>query len=608
MTTRREFMRWTAVGGAGIAAGSGLWNGTARAATSVPRAPALPSSVASSLTPYLDPMPLLVDNAIDATGGIATVKLTTGLVSRKVHTQLPATTLFGYLHSGGPAAGDTAASYIGPVILARSGTRAQVQYTNGLAPNDFLQVFTNNGASYLQFANLPEVRNLAHLHGGFVAGIHDGNPFAQPNGFGHGGTQSAIYPNEQPATLLWYHDHALGDTRMNVVGGLAGGYLLRDGFDTGSNPLLPGPVGVYELPLVVQDRQFNANGSLLYPVNPPSMNGPWIGEYFGDTMLVNGKIWPVLTVEPAVYRFRVLNGCNARIMDLSISTGSGSASVPMTVIGTEGGLLPVNPAPVTGLVMTPAERLDVICDFRAFAGQTVFLHNSTPPSPVSTPAPPLSRVMRINVKRTAESAAPMSVPGPGSLPANPTVRALTNLGPPLLSGGYVHGRMIAMNEVGASTPAWKLNLNAHPYGGPSPVTERLIWQDVEDWYFVNTTPDTHPMHTHLFTFHVMGRYNYNAAAYAANYGGPNGVPQLDVATLKPFLTSKLIAPDPTESGLKDTVKANPGQITVVRARYSLPSTALDPSGQLVQAQKYVHHCHIVEHEDNDMMERFIVTT
>ena len=320
MTTRREFIKWTAVGGAGLVAGRGLLSGTARAATSrVPAVSARAASVASSLTPYLDPMPMLVDNAIDATGG-GTVKLTTALISRKVHSQLPATTLFGYLHSGGPGAGDTAASYLGPAIVAKSGTAVKVKYTNGLAPNDFLQVFTNDGASYLQFPPFPEVRTMTHLHGGFVAGDDDGNPFAQPDAFRSGGTQSVTYPNEQPATLLWYHDHYLGDTRMNVVAGLAGGYLLRDSFDTGSNPLLPGPIGAYELLMVVQDRQFNPDGSLLYPVAPASMNGPWIGEYFGDVMLVNGKIWPKLTVEPAVYRFRVLNGCNARIMDLQIST------------------------------------------------------------------------------------------------------------------------------------------------------------------------------------------------------------------------------------------------------------------------------------------------
>ena len=606
MTTRREFIKWTAAGGAGLVAGRGLLSGRARAAAS--RAPAVwarGASVASSLTPYLDPMPVLVDNAVDATGG-GTVKLTTALISRKVHRQLPATTLFGYLHSGGPGAADTRASYLGRAIVARSGTAVKVKYANGLAPDDFLRVFTDGGASYLQFPPFPEVRILTHLHGGFVAGDDDGNPFAQPDAFRSGTTQSATYPNEQPATLSWYHDHYLGDTRMNVVAGLAGGYLLRDSFDTGGNPLLPGPIGTYELVMVVQDRQFSPDGSLLYPVAPTSAHGPWISEYFGDVMLVNGKVWPKLTVQPAVYRFRVLNGCNARILDLRTSTTDGRATVPTVIIGTEGGLLPVNPAGAHGLIMAPAERFDVICDFRRFAGQTLLMTNAGPPGPVSTPAPPLMQVMQITVKQKASSGAPMSVPGPGSLPANPKVTELTSLGPPKLSGGSVAARMITLNEVAADTSRWKLNLNAHPYGDPHPVTETLTWNSVEDWYFVNTTPDTHPMHIHLVTFKVMGRDDFDADGYTAKYGTANGVPQLDVSTLRPFLKSGLIAPDPAEAGLKETVKANPGQVTVVRARFSLPSTALNGAGKLVKPQRYIHHCHIVEHEDNDMMERMIV--
>ena len=603
MTTRREFLKWTAAGGAGLVVGPGLLTGRARAASMAPTA-----SVASSLTPYLDPMPLLVDiNAIDATGG-GMVNLSTALIFRKVHSQLPATTLFGYLQPNGPGTGDTAASYLGPAIVAKSGTAVKVNYANGLGPTDYLKVFTNSGASYGQFNpfNPPEVRILTHLHGGLVAGVDDGNPFAQPGAFKSGDTQSVTYPNEQPATLSWYHDHLLGDPRMNVVAGLAGGYLIRDSFDTGTNPLLPGPIGVYELPIVVQDRQFNADGSLLYPVAPASTNGPWIGEYFGDVMLVNGKIWPKLTLEPAVYRFRVLNGCNARIVNLRISTPNDSATVPMTIVGTEGGLLPVNPVGSNGLVMTPAERYDVICDFRGFAGQTLLMKNSNPPnSVVSTPAPSLTKVMQITVKTTASSGAPMTVPGPGSLPVNPAVTALTGLGAPKLSGGSVAARMITLNEVTPKTPTWRLNLNAHPYGDPNPVTETLKWNGVEDWYFVNTTPDTHPMHTHLFTFHVMGRYNIDIAGYVTANGGPNGVPQLDISTLTPFLKGGLIAPPPDEAGFKETVKANPGQVTVVRAKFAPPSTVLDSSGNPT-TQKYVHHCHIVEHEDNDMMERVIV--
>ncbi len=164
--------------------------------------------------------------------------------------------------------------------------------------------------------------------------------------------------------------------------------------------------------------------------------------------------------------------------------------------------------------------------------------------------------------------------------------------------------MITLNEIGAETPAWRLNLNAGPYGGPNAVTETLTWNTVEDWYFVNMTGDTHPMHTHLFSFRVMGRYNFDVKGYAAAFGAANGVPQQDVATLAPYLKSKLMPPDPTETGLKETVKANPGQVTVVRAKFIPPSTAV--VGGKLTTQKYVHHCHIVEHEDNDMMERVLV--
>jgi spore coat protein A, manganese oxidase len=226
---------------------------------------------------------------------------------------------------------------------------------------------------------------------------------------------------------------------------------------------------------------------------------------------------------------------------------------------------------------------------------------------VATPAPSLTTVMRFVVSNGTPSG---SVPPAGSLTdplVNDEVAALLAMGPPKLSGGTnpdVGTRMITLNEIGADTPAWRLNLNAGPYGGPDAVTETLTWNDVEDWYFVNLTGDTHPMHTHLFSFRVMGRYNFDAKGYAAAFGGANGVPQKDVGTLTPYLKSKLMPPDPTETGLKETVKANPGQVTVVRAKFIPPSTVL-VGGQPTE-QKYVHHCHIVEHEDNDMMERVLV--
>ena len=589
MLTRTQFLKGGAVGGAAILLPRGpLLSGAAFAGTTTPK-----------LQPFVDPLPLLVDNAIDATEG-GNVSLTAGLVSRKVHRDLPATTLFGYLRPGGPGPIDATASYLGPAILARRDVPVRVAYRNTLQPDDYLRVFTNGGSSYLQFAATPEVRTLTHLHGAFVAGDDDGNPYATPGGFRTGETQTVTYPNEQAATLLWYHDHAMGDTRMNVVAGLAAGYVVRDSFDTGTNPLLPGPLGRYELPLVVQDRMFDASGALLYPTSGPDTNGPWIGEYFGDVMLVNGKVWPDLVVEPAVYRFRVLNGCNARILNLNFG------AVPTYVIGAEGGLLPGSPVAVDKLVMGPAERFDVVCDFRAFAGQTLFVTNTAPPPPVSTPARALVQVMRIRVAATASSDAPMNVPAAGSLPSNAEIDALLALGPPQLSGGSVPGRMLTLNEVGAETAVWQLNVNGRAFGDAEPVLETLKWNAVEDWYYVNTTGDTHPMHTHLFMFKVLGRYAFDADAYADAYGTEGyGVPQQDVATLARYLRSGLQPAAPVEAGFKDTVKANPGQVTVVRARFALPSTALN-GRKLVKEQRYVHHCHIVEHEDNDMMERFVV--
>jgi spore coat protein A, manganese oxidase len=592
MLTRRQLI------GRGAAGAAGLMLGEAAA-----RVPAFAAkSVAKSLTPYLDPMPLLVDNAIDARSAAgASYGLTAALVTRKVHQQLDPAQFFGYLRSGGPGQVDESASYLGPAFLAKEGVSFNVAYGNELAPDDYLNVFKTPGApgsSYLQFPPHPETRTLTHLHGGFVAGADDGNPYVDFDAYPSGVTQTVTYPNEQAAALIWYHDHYQGDTRMNVVAGLASGYIVRDSVDTGEGGLgLPGPLGSYELPLVIQDRQWNSDGSLLYPVGESTENGPWIGEYFGDTMLVNGKVWPYLVVDPCLYRFKLLNGCNARILNLHIP------GAKITIIGSDLSLLPV-PVTANGIVMGPAERFDVIVDFSGLAGRTTHIKNSKPTNPVSTPAPQLANVMRIHVNATNTGGGPTS--WPGVLPG--LGGDLRELGPPALSGGSVPGRTIALNEVGAETPYWRLNVNGHPFDGQGNTYRQTLQHErVEDWYYINTTGDTHPMHTHLFGFQVMGRYKFEADAVVDAFGGANGVPQLPVSALAPYLRSALIPYDPEEAGFKDTVKANPGQITVVRAKYSLPSTALNPNGTVAEGeQRYVHHCHIVEHEDNDMMERFAV--
>jgi spore coat protein A len=242
------------------------------------------------------------------------------------------------------------------------------------------------------------------------------------------------------------------------------------------------------------------------------------------------------------------------------------------------------PVPVRRLVLAPAERADVLVDFSRFAGQTLVLKNFNPSMPVVTPAPSLSPVMQIRVGNT------VSQPGPSSVPSSLPGRAADLHNP-------VNTRYITLNEIDIDEATWFLNLNGvHFDEGPTTETPKV--GTVEDWVYVNLTGDTHPMHLHLVTFQVIGRTPFDAEAYEEGNEGPHGVPGGIDPT--PFATGPMVPPAPEERGFKDTVKVNPGYFTTIRARFELPAAVSAP-------QDYVHHCHIVEHEDNDMMRPFTVT-
>jgi spore coat protein A len=294
-------------------------------------------------------------------------------------------------------------------------------------------------------------------------------------------------------------------------------------------------------------------------------------------MLVNGKVWPYLNVEPRLYRLRVLNGCNARILNLGIG------GVTMWQIGAEGGLFDA-PVPVANVVLAPAERADLLVDFSALAGFPAQLKNAAPPRGVVTPAPQLQQVLQFNVAA--------GTPVAPTIPATLLGGATASLPDP----GPAKRRYFTLNEFGVDTPGWRLTINGVGFDAAN--VDFPTRGDVEQWYYINLTGDTHPMHTHLFTFQVVGRVPFNAAAYtAAAPATPLGSTGIDPT---PFFTGPMVGPGPTERGFKDTVKANPGQVTIIRMKFDLPSTASK------KPQAYVHHCHIVEHEDNDMMRPFIV--
>jgi len=555
--TRRRFLQY------GLAAGGAL---------------ALPWSAQGAaggkLAKYVQPLPLPGTGIVVATpSGPNTYSFTQKEIRRQLHPDLPPTPFWAY-DDGSGLAGQ--AGSFGMALVAQTGTPLIVSFTHGLPqtyPN-WLPVDTR----LTPLGN--EVRLMTHLHGGFVAADSDGNPAVTPAGFGPGETQAVFYTNQapqMPASLLWFHDHGLGTTRLNVFAGLAAAYILRDANDTGGEPNPIGiPGGAYEIPLVIQDRQFNADGTFLYPVSdiPGAI---WIGEYFGDVMLVNGKVWPFLEVEPRMYRLRILNGCNARILGLDL----GGAT--LWQIGAEGGMFDV-PVPVKNIVLAPAERADILVDFSKFAGETLVMKNHKPQKPVSSPAPQLEQVMQIRVGAT------VTHPGPSTIPSSLPGRKADLPTPD-------RTRYITLNEIDPGEVEWYLNLNGARFDEPT--TEMPKLGSVEEWVYINMTADTHPMHTHLVTFQVIGRTPFDVEAYEEANAGENGVPGGIDPT--PFATGPMLPPAPEERGFKDTVKANPGYLTRIRARFELPTGVTAP-------QNYVYHCHIVEHEDNDMMRPFTVIT
>jgi spore coat protein A len=567
--SRRRFLEYSMGTGAAVAfAPVGLSRSAATSSA---------SAVGPTLEKFVQPLPLPGAGLVVATPtGSSHYSFVQRQIERTLHPSLPKTPIWAY-DDGSGLTGQ--AGSFGMVVPATTGVPLTMDFTHDLPATypKWIPVDTR-----LTPGHTRDVRVMTHLHGGFVAADSDGNPAVTPSGFGQGQTQRVYYPNQAPqnaATLLWFHDHGLGTTRLNVFAGLAAAYVVRDANDTGGEPNPIGiPGGAYEIPLVIQDRQFNTDGTFRYPTS--SISGVmWVGEYFGDVMLVNGKVWPYLEVELRMYRFRILNGCNARILDLGLS------GPRIWQIGAEGGMWD-KPVPVKALVLAPAERADVIVDFNGLAGLTIQLRNSKPPAPISTPAPSLTSVMQIRVGTK------VSRPGPSTVPT-----VLKGGRAAVVDGTPVRRRIITLNEIDAETAGWFLNLDGARFGEGLPQRPKV--GTVEDWVYVNLTGDTHPMHTHLFTHQVIGRTPFDVDAYLDAFGDTDdNVPGGHDPS--PFATGPMRPAAPEERGFKDTVKVNPGYFTAIRGKFELPAGVTAP-------QSYVHHCHIVEHEDNDMMETFVVT-
>jgi spore coat protein A, manganese oxidase len=530
-----------------------------------------PVSVGHSLAKYVDPLPIPPLIRASDQPPLDPIAIDMRACRQKVHRDLPPTTVWGY--NG---------VWPGPTIEARRGQPIAVRWTNSLPPRHLLPIDTGiHGAE----KNLPAVRTVTHLHGAAVAPEYDGYPEAWFTAHGQTGATFASpisqYPNDQPATTLWYHDHCLGLTRLNVYAGLAAFYLIRD--DSEDALHLPG--GAFEIPLMLQDRQFEADGTLLYPKAVNGTHAIWVQEFFGDVICVNGKANPFLDVEPRKYRFRLVNASNSRFyhLRLSLTDTSGNvldknADVPVFhQIGSDGGLLP-HPVRLHYLLIAPGERMDVVIDFSGFRAQSFALLNDAPaPYTMGGQIVP-SDVLLFNVRK------PLSGSDTSELPDN--LVPLEPLDPSLAE----RERILAITEIVRPSDNYVvvgLLGNAHWH---EPITEDPKAGSTEIWSFANTTGDVHPIHLHLVRFQILNRQTFDVPTY--------------LQSGKLVLTGRPIAPETNERpAMKDTVKSYPGYVTRIIQRFDLPGGVKVSPGQ---EYRYVWHCHILEHEDNEMMRPYKV--
>jgi FtsP/CotA-like multicopper oxidase with cupredoxin domain len=465
---------------------------------------------------------------------------------------------------------------------------------------------------------------VVHLHGALTYATSDG---WTENLMAPGQWALDTYPNDQRAALLWYHDHVMGVTRFSVYAGLAGLWIVRD--DRERELELPtGPP--YEVPLLIQDRNFDLDadgrptGAVLHKTDPE------VPECFGPITTVNGKVWPTLDVEPTTYRFRVLNGSNARTFRLVLLHDGGVDDARLVQIGSDGGLLQSTVAlPDGGLVLASAERADVLADFSDLApGTELTLMNTarapfdgTAADPADAGSPdlpgllPYPEVMRLRVvDGPRRDARPKPLTTGVALAsdfermtrpalAGATVRAIALVElesemagmPPMLT-------MRELEEVDGDGPQVISVIETDPSGTVVSRRYRTVATRFEDtvtffpmlgepeiWRLINLTDDTHPIHVHLDAFQVLDRHA------AAIVKGPVTARTTSATVTIGAAPDDGIrhALDDNELGLKDTVRLNPNEVVDIVVRFE------------GFAGRFMYHCHILEHEDRDMMRPFV---
>src|SRR6266702_1185045 len=548
LKTRRQFLSLARAAG-GVALASGVGSRATRVfgqqadavtASSMPgmeQAPPRQMLIPMTLAKFVDPMPVPALAVSDGTRPsprnrkvqLPYYRIEMTEFAAPLHRDVAPTRQWGY---GG--------SVPGPTFETRGGQGLVIEWVNKLPRKLFLPVdHTLHGAE----ADKPEVRTVAHVHGAKVPPESDGYP---ESWHAPGQSRLVYYPNEQEASTLWYHDHAMGITRLNIFAGLFGAFIIRDTAEQALNL----PTGAFDIPLVIYDRTLDRDGQLLYPVSV-TPGAPFVSEFYGNAIVCNGKIYPYLEVQPRRYRFRLLNAANGRFFHLTLS-----GNRPFHQVGSDLGLLQ-SPVELRTLVLFPAERGEVIIDFTGLEGQQVQLRSDA------------DDILQFRVLTKQPGAATDT----GALPA--MLRSI----PRIAESQSVRERLLTLSEHDdAAGNSMQMLLNESHWD--MPVTENPVLDTTEVWSFVNLAGDAHPVHLHLVRFQVLDRRPFDLFAYNADkslvYTGP------------------AVPPAANELGWKDTVRADPGMVTRIIMKFE------------GWTGRYVWHCHLLEHEDNEMMRPYDV--
>ncbi|XP_042506804.1 multicopper oxidase LPR1 homolog 1-like [Macadamia integrifolia] len=539
--------------------------------------------VAASLKMYVDELPRIpklygysMQNGLSAPG-----YLTIGMFQKKwkFHRDLPQTRVFAYGTS------TEEATIPGPVIEAMKNVSTSVTWENHLPQNHIFSWDPTITTAIPKHGGVPTV---VHLHGGIHPPQDDGNPLAWfTSNFkdtGSSWTQATYtYPNVQAAGDLWYHDHALGLTRVNLLAGLIGPYVIRD--PKVENPLNLPSGSEFDQHLMIIDRSFFKNGSIYINStgDNPSIHPQWQPEYFGDAIIVNGKAWPYLKVQRRKYRFRIINASNARYFNFSLSNG-----LPFNQIGSDASYLN-SPVQTQCILLAPAEIADVVIDFSSSKTNQTILTNSAPyPYPSGSPANQLNG----NVMKFVIASGNPTSPDNSKIPAR-----LVNY-TAATTEGAVETRYIVLYEYDSATGnPTHLYINGKSFSDP--VTETPKVGTTEVWEVINLTPDNHPLHIHLATFQAIKVQEIvNLTTFTDCMTAKNDAIACNVTD---YATGQVLTIPDYEKTWKNVVKIVPGYQTTVVVKFNLVGTSTTYPFNATAAPGYVYHCHILDHEDNEMI-------